>query len=113
MAILKRYEDVCNDANQHILLEVRVKTRKKIIKAEGYESTYFNEVPDGKTDLYARHHECNWGRIASIKKNKGLTVNFWGTVVLNTADIPDFKDKDELDVVCHYIDAYTGDHLAP
>ena len=75
-----------------------------IINADGYESSYFtDELPEGKHDYYARHSDEDWTEICGIKKNKGLTVNFWGTIV--TDEELDFEEENELYVVkCSYIE---------
>lgn len=75
-----------------------------IIIADGYESSYFtDELPEGKYDYYARHSDEDWTEICGIKKNKGLTVNFWGTIV--TDEELDFGKERELYVVkCFYIE---------
>lgn len=75
-----------------------------IIIADGYESSYFiDELPEGKHDYYARHSDEDWTEICGIKKNKGLTVNFWGTIV--TDEELDFRKENELYVVkCSYIE---------
>lgn len=75
-----------------------------IINAEGYESSCFiDELPEGKYDYYARHSDEDWTEICGIKKNKGLTVNFWGTLV--TDEELDFGEENELYVVkCSYIE---------
>ena len=69
-----------------------------IINADGYESSYFtDELPEGKHDYYVRHSDEDWTEICGIKKNKGLTVNFWGTIV--TDEELDFGEDNELYVV--------------
>ena len=75
-----------------------------IINADGYESSYFSDkLPEGKYDYYARHSDEDWTEICGIKKNKGLTVNFWGTIV--TDEELDFGKENELYVVkCSYIE---------
>ena len=75
-----------------------------IINADGYESSYFtDELPKGKYDYYVRHSDEDWAEICGIKKNKGLTVNFWGTIV--TDEELDFGEENELYVVkCDYIE---------
>lgn len=75
-----------------------------IINADGYESSYFiDELPERKHDYYARHSDEDWTEICGIKKNKGLTVNFWGTIV--TDEELDFGEEKELYVVkCDYIE---------
>lgn len=72
---------------------------KKRYEGLGYDGIYFtDDVPDGKYDYYARHKEGDFCKIESVKKNKGVTVNFWGTVVF---DEPiDFGKDDEV-VVTH------------
>lgn len=69
----------------------------KQYEADGYESEYFaGKLPEGKYDYYARHDDSDWMEIVGIKKHKGLTVNFWGTVV--TDEPIDFGDSDEVEV---------------
>lgn len=61
---------------------IRINRRKDTIKAEGYNGIYFeDELPTGKHQYYCRHSESDWDKIISIKKERGLTVNFWGTIV--------------------------------
>ena len=78
-------------------MTLRVARRRATIAAKGYEGVYFSDgtLPDGKHQYYCRHSESDWSRIVSIKRNRGLTVNFWGTVV---TDAPiDFGGADEVD----------------
>lgn len=67
----------------------------------GYESAYFAEgvYEFGNSQYYARHADDDMCAIASVKRDKGLTVNFWGTVCLS--EPIDFGDCDEMEVeVC-------------
>jgi hypothetical protein len=52
--------------------------------AFGYPGQYFPNVPEGKYDYYARYDQKNPDLIESIKKEKTGTVNFFGSVVLDT-----------------------------
>lgn len=56
----------------------------KVYEAFGYPGQYFPDVPVGKYDYYARWDQNNPDLIESIKKEKSGTINFWGTVVLDT-----------------------------
>lgn len=75
--------------------KIEFTTKRKRYEGLGYDGIYFtDDVPEGKYDYYARHRESDLCKIESIKENKGVTVNFWGTVVL---DKPiDFGDDDEV-----------------
>ena len=78
-------------------MTLRVARRRATIAAKGYEGVYFSDgtLPDGKHPSYCRHSESDWSRIVSIKRHRGLTVNFWGTIV---TDAPiDFGGADEVD----------------
>lgn len=76
---------------------VRLTIGGKVYEGVGFESVYF---PDGVItygyEYYARHREDNYGRIASVKREKGLTVNFWGTIVLK--EPIDFGNDNEVSV---------------
>ena len=79
--------------------ELRVNRRRKTIKCEFYDAIYFKNLPEGKYDYYIRHSDYDICKPASVKKNKGLTVNFWGTIV--TDEPINFNGKDELPVVAY------------
>lgn len=50
----------------------------KEMKAVGYEGHTFSKgVPESRYEYYARNEYHALG----IKKNKGVTVNFWGTII--------------------------------
>lgn len=69
----------------------------------GYESAYFAEgvYPYQHSLYYARHADDDMSRPVSIKRNMGLTVNFWGTICLS--EPIDFGDKDEVEcVLCEF-----------
>ena len=89
-----QHPDHLNSYRQNI--RIRINRRKKTIRAEAYESVYFqdDEMPEGKYRYYCRHSERDWDKIISIKANLGLTVNFWGTIVTN--EPIDFNGKDEV-----------------
>ena len=88
MATKGTYGHVSSAYKKNFILRVGDKT----IKAVGYEHHYFpNGVPANKHEYYARTPQM--GKI-DIKKNKGLTVNFWGTIV---TDVPiDFGNDTEV-----------------
>jgi hypothetical protein len=75
-------------------LVIRINRRKNTIKAEGYDGIYFLDAPEGTNHYYCRHSENDWDKIISVKANKGLTVNFWGTIV--TEEPINFNGKDEI-----------------
>ena len=89
-----QHPDHLNSYRENI--RIRINRRKKTIRAEAYESVYFqdDEMPEGKYRYYCRHSERDWDKIISIKANLGLTVNFWGTIV--TDEPIDFNGKDEV-----------------
>lgn len=77
-------------------LHIRINRRGNPVEAVGYEGLYFKEddLPDGKRQYYCRHSDFNCNRIAAVKKTRGFTVNFWGTIV---TDKPiDFGGKEEI-----------------
>ena len=78
-------------------MTLRVARRRATVEAKGYEGVYFADgtLPDGKHQYYCRHSDTDWSRIVSIKRHRGLTVNFWGTVV--TDEPIDFGGADEVD----------------
>jgi len=97
MATKKVYTEVVNDENYRTDLVLKVKGKRgEWIECEGYEDCYIldEDLPKGKHSYYCRHTETNLSRIQSVKKEKGLTVNFWGTIVTDVAI--DFGDDDEL-----------------
>lgn len=66
----------------------------KEIRGEFFDGTALENVPQDKYDYFLRHADDDWSQPIGVKKNKGLTVNFLGSIVL---DEPlDFGDKDEL-----------------
>ena len=75
-------------------LVIRINRRKNTIKAEGYDGIYFLDAPEKAHHYYCRHSENDWDKIISVKANKGLTVNFWGTIV--TEEPINFNGKDEI-----------------
>lgn len=83
MATQKTYNEVKNDANYRTELVLKVKGRKEWIECEGYEGCCILDeyLPKGKYSYYCRHSEKNMSLIVGVKKEKGLTVNFWGTIV--------------------------------
>lgn len=66
------------------------------ISGEFFDGVSLENVPQDKYDYFLRHSEDDWSQPVGIKKNKGLTVNFMGSIVLDTP--LDFGDKDELAV---------------
>ncbi len=99
MARKKMYADVCSNGYSRIELFLKIKGQKgKWIKCEGYESIYFDddEIPAGKYSYYCRHKDKNWDYIESVKKNKELTVNFWGSIVTDTPI--DFGENNEISI---------------
>ena len=94
MAFQKTYAEVCdNDHRFNLVLKVK---NGSWIECEGYEGCYIldEDLPDGKYSYYCRHKETNLDLILSIKRDKGLTFNFWGCIV--TDEPLDFGDADEL-----------------
>lgn len=83
MAKKKTYDEVRNNGNYRTELVLKVKGRKEWIECEGYECCYIldEDLPPGKHSYYCRHSESNLSLIVGVKKEKGLTVNFWGTIV--------------------------------
>ena len=99
MATKKVYTEVVNDENYRTDLVLKVKGRRgEWIECEGYEDCYIldEDLPKGKHSYYCRHTENNLSLIQSVKKEKGLTVNFWGTIVTDVAI--DFGELDELKI---------------
>lgn len=97
MATRKAYSEVIQDENYRTDLILKVKGRRgEWIECEGYEDCYIldEDLPKGKYSYYCRHTETNLSRIQSVKKEKGLTVNFWGTIVTDTPI--NFGENDEL-----------------
>ena len=87
MATRKAYSEVIQDENYRTDLILKVKGRRgEWIECEGYEDCYIldEDLPKGKYSYYCRHTETNLSHIQSVKKEKGLTVNFWGTIVTDT-----------------------------
>lgn len=85
------------DANRFMeRAKIRINRRKKLITAEVYDGVYFNDedIPKGKYQYYCRHSDTDFCKLVSIKKNKGLTVNFFGSIV--TDEPIDFNGKDEV-----------------
>ena len=74
-------------------LVIRINRRKNTINAEGYDGIYFeDEIPADKHQYYCVHSENDWDKIIAIKRERGLTCNFWGTIV---TDAPiDFGKED-------------------
>ena len=72
----------------------------KVYNGVGYESAYFEDgVCPNPNEYYVRHADDDWSRPASIKRNKGLTVNFWGTIC--TSEPIEFGEADEVEIeVC-------------
>lgn len=66
-------------------------------EVEGYDGIYFeDEAIEGKHQYYVRHADDDWSDLASVKAERGLTVNFWGTIV---TDKPiDFAGQNEIDI---------------
>lgn len=97
MATKKTYSEVIQDENYRTDLILKVKGRRgEWIECEGYEDCYIldEDLPKGKYSYYCRHTEINLSHIQSVKKEKGMTVNFWGTIV---TDAPiNFGENDEL-----------------
>lgn len=51
-------------------------------------------IPEGKYGYFVRHDDNEWSDPVSVKKERGFTCNFMGTIV---TDSPvNFGDKDEL-----------------
>lgn len=98
MAIKLNYNMAQEDNKFCAKFSIKIKGRKKWIDCEGYDGAYFDDdpLPTGKYGYYCRHKEFDWGAFESVKKNKGLTVNFWGTIV--TDEPIDFGDTDELKI---------------
>jgi len=98
MATKKVYTEVVNDEFYRQNLVIKVSGRKGAwIECEGYDGVYFeDDVPEGKYAYYCRHKEMNFSQLVSIKKNRNLTVNFWGTIV--TDEPINFGTEDEIDV---------------
>jgi hypothetical protein len=66
------------------------------VKGEFYDATALKNVPKGKYDYYLRHADYDLTKPVGIKRYKGITVNFMGTIVL---DKPvEFTDN-EIEVV--------------
>ena len=95
MATKKTYAEVCNNSNYRTNLVLKV-NKGEWIKCEGYESCYIldEDLPNGKYSYYCRHKECNLSQIISIKRDKGLTCNFWGCIVTDYQI--NFGDTDEV-----------------
>jgi hypothetical protein len=110
MATKVNYTEAKNDSVYRQTLVIKVSGRKGAwIECEGYDGVYFeDEMPDGKYAYYCRHKEMNLSQMVSIKKNRNLTVNFWGTIV--TDEPIDFGKEDEVEV-SRVIDI-TDDHDA-
>lgn len=101
MATKKTYDEVRNNANYRRELVLKVKGRKEWIECEGYECCYIldEDLPKGKYSYYCRHSESNLSLIVSVKKEKGLTCNFWGCIVTDeplTFGYGSFKDELEI-----------------
>ena len=97
MATKKTYIEVANNENYRSNLVLKVAGRKgQWIECEGYEDCYIldEDLPEGKYSYYCRHKECNLSLLISIKKEKGLTCNFWGCIV--TDEPIDFGEDDEV-----------------
>lgn len=97
MATIKNYNEVCKNENYRTNISLKVKGKRGTwIDCEGYESIHIDEdtLPKGKHTYYCRHADNNLSKIVGVKKNKSLTVNYWGTIV---TDKPiDFGTDDEL-----------------
>jgi hypothetical protein len=104
MAKLGKYDEICRNPSWRSDLVLKLNgVRNGWIECEGYEFHYFNdeELPKGKYSYYCRHKDNNQDVICGIKKNKNVTVNFWGSIV---TDQPiDFGLLDEI-VVTRMID---------
>ena len=101
MAIKKTYEEVKDNENYRTRLVLKVRGRKEWIECEGYEDCYIfdEDVPEGKYSYYCRHSESNFSLIVGIEQEKGLTVNFWGTIVTDEPlTFGDGRFPDELEV---------------
>ena len=97
MATIKNYNEICENENYRTNLALKVRGKRgEWIDCEAYESVYFEEgsLPDGKHSYYCRHADNNWSKIIGVKRDKGLTVNFWGSIVTDTHI--DFGTEDEL-----------------
>ena len=73
---------------------LRINRRKNPIMVEAYDGIYFDEVPAGKYQYYCRHSDYDFEKIISIKAERGLTVNFWGTIV--TSKPINFNGREEV-----------------
>lgn len=95
----KKYYEVYENENYRSNLSLKVKGKRgKWIECEGYEDVVIDEdsLPKGKHSYYCRHKDNNFSQIVGVKKNKNLTVNFWGSIV---TDAPiDFGTEDELTI---------------
>ena len=100
MATKKTYNEACNDSGCRRELVLKVKGRKEWIECEGYEGCYIldEDTPKGRHSYYCRHSESNCSLIVGVKKEKGLTVNFWGTVVTDSPLVFDGRFADELEI---------------
>ena len=96
MATKLNYTDARENSVYRQNLVIKVSGRKGAwIECEGYDGVHFEgELPKGKYAYYCRHKEMNLSQMVSIKKERNLTVNFWGTIV---TDSPiDFGTDDEV-----------------
>lgn len=53
------------------------------VAGEFFDATALKNVPKGKHDYYLRHADYDLTEPVGIKRDKGLTVNFMGTLVLD------------------------------
>ena len=97
MATKKTYAEVCENENYRTDLTLKVRGKRgEWIECEGYEDCYLldEDLPKGKYSYYCRHADTNMSKIIGVKRDKGLTVNFWGSIVTDTPI--DFGTEDEL-----------------
>lgn len=114
MAKRKTYDEVKNDSNYRTELVLKVKGCKEWIECEGYEGCYIldEDLPKGKYSYYCRHSESNLSLIVGVKKEKGLTVNFWGTIVTDEPlEFGDGRFNDELEITRMVDDTYNHDAI--
>lgn len=86
-----------NETEPDYIMELTLENNE-VMTVEAFEASYIEDktLPEGYHSYYTRHRDNDWTEPCSIKKNKGLTVNFWGTIV---TDRPiDFGNEDELEI---------------
>ena len=101
---VSNYQDALQNPYRHnvIKITIKVRGRRKEISGIALPHRFLDDdgsVPEGKGYYYCRHSERYIGKIISVKRDLGLTVNFWGSII--TDEKIDFKDKDELRITVH------------